>query len=104
MLTKIVANDPHFNYAHRPLEPFKASQTEMSAEQCDYAQPSSEVTVVYFHGGAHLLGSPPGHRKLVAQVCESLQCHVVSVAYRLCPEHPHPAALFDGVSAYLHAC
>jgi acetyl esterase len=54
--------------------------------------------LVYLHGGAWVAGSPATHRKLTARFAEAGQL-VVSVDYRLAPEHPFPAGLDDCVAA-----
>lgn len=54
--------------------------------------------LVYFHGGAWVAGSPASHRKLTARFAEK-GFLVVSVDYRLAPEHPFPAGLEDCVQA-----
>jgi acetyl esterase len=53
---------------------------------------------VYFHGGAWVAGSPASHRKLTHRFAEG-GALVVSVDYRLAPEHPFPAAFDDCVFA-----
>lgn len=55
--------------------------------------------VVYFHGGGWVIGSPHTHRKLCARLAEGANAVVVSVHYRLAPEHKAPAALDDCVAA-----
>lgn len=57
-------------------------------------------SVAYFHGGGWVVGSLLS----VDSVCRFLAAHtdlvIVSVDYRLAPEHPFPAALHDAVDAY----
>src|SRR5690606_10103793 len=55
--------------------------------------------LVYFHGGGWVIGSPNTHRKLCAELAEGAGVVVVSVDYRLAPEHPAPASLDDCVAA-----
>lgn len=55
--------------------------------------------LVYFHGGGWVIGSPNTHRKLCAELAEGAGVVVVSVHYRLAPEHPAPAPLEDCVAA-----
>lgn len=57
-------------------------------------------TVLYFHGGAYCIGSWQTHRGLITHLAVAANAVVYSPNYRLAPEHPHPAALEDGVSAY----
>jgi len=54
--------------------------------------------LVYFHGGAWVAGSPASHRKLTARFAQAGYL-VVSVDYRLAPEHPFPAGLDDCIAA-----
>lgn len=51
--------------------------------------------IVYFHGGGWVLGSVVTHDTLTAQLAASSGHAVVSVEYRLAPEHPYPAGLDD---------
>lgn len=56
--------------------------------------------ILYLHGGGYLLGSPTSHRALTAQLAEASGASIVSLDYRLAPEHPYPAAVEDAVAAY----
>ncbi len=54
------------------------------------------LPVVYLiHGGGMVLGDVEGERLTAEMLCESLGAAVVSVEYRLAPEHPHPAPSED---------
>ncbi|MCC7365893.1 MAG: alpha/beta hydrolase [Dehalococcoidia bacterium] len=55
--------------------------------------------LVYIHGGGWVIGSPNTHRQLCAELAEGAGVVVLSVHYRLAPEHPAPAALEDCVAA-----
>jgi acetyl esterase/lipase len=59
-----------------------------------------ERVVVYFHGGGFVCGSASGQRVFLAALSRLAAAEVLSVDYRLAPEHPYPAALEDGVAAY----
>jgi acetyl esterase/lipase len=56
--------------------------------------------LLYFHGGGWILGSPNSHRLLTIALGKATKMQVVSLNYRLAPEHPHPAPLEDCVGAY----
>ena len=56
-------------------------------------------TVLFLHGGAYVLGSARQALASVA-VCTHGGPDLVSVEYRLAPEHPYPAALDDAVAVY----
>jgi acetyl esterase len=51
--------------------------------------------VVFFHGGGFVIGSINSHDPLCQQLASRVPAVVVSVDYRLAPEHPFPAGLED---------
>ena len=59
--------------------------------------------LVYFHGGGFTIGSIDTHDVLCRRLCAAANCIVVSMDYRLAPEHPFPAAIDDCYDAYLWA-
>jgi len=61
---------------------------------------AKKPVLVYLHGGGWVILSPETHAKLTKQLCVSAGVVVVSVDYRLAPEHPYPAALDDCVAAF----
>jgi acetyl esterase len=56
--------------------------------------------VLYFHGGGFILGGLESHDDICAEICASTGLTVVSVDYRLAPEHRHPAPFEDAVCAF----
>lgn len=57
-------------------------------------------TILFFHGGGYVAGSVGSHRLLTARIAEEAAADLYSMAYRLAPEHPYPAALEDAWIAY----
>ena len=55
--------------------------------------------VVYFHGGGFVLGDLESHHSLCVGIASRLSLPLVSVDYRLAPEHPWPAAPEDAEAA-----
>jgi acetyl esterase len=55
--------------------------------------------LVYFHGGGMVAGTVATHDGIARALSSSGACRVVSVEYRLAPEHPFPAALDDALAA-----
>lgn len=60
----------------------------------------SQHTILYFHGGGYVIGSPVSHRHITGRLALAAQARILSVDYALAPEHPFPAAVKDGVKAY----
>ncbi len=56
--------------------------------------------VVYFHGGAHLCGTPTEYRNVTVGISRTAEVRVLCVDYRLAPEHPYPAGFEDAATAY----
>jgi acetyl esterase/lipase len=61
---------------------------------------TTDDTLLWFHGGFYVLGSPRTSAALAADVARRTRTRVISVDYRLAPEHPHPAALEDALAVY----
>jgi acetyl esterase len=55
--------------------------------------------VVYCHAGGFALGNLDTDHRQCLELARRGRCTVISVDYRLAPEHPHPAALDDAIAA-----
>lgn len=62
---------------------------------------TSDVTILYFHGGALFLMDPSSHRPTCSKLAKLTGGRCLSVRYRLAPKHAFPAALLDAFLAYL---
>jgi acetyl esterase/lipase len=51
--------------------------------------------IYFIHGGGMVLGNVAGEDATATLICDQVQAVVVSVEYRLSPEHPHPAPVED---------
>jgi len=51
--------------------------------------------IYYIHGGGMILGDIAGEDATATSICDRAGAVVVSVEYRLAPEHPHPAPVED---------
>lgn len=56
-------------------------------------------TLLFLHGGGYVAGTPRAFRPLAAWIAAQARARVISLDYRLAPEHPFPAALDDAVAA-----
>lgn len=54
---------------------------------------------IWFHGGGWSIGGINDGNDLCTSICATACCVVVTVGYRLAPEHPYPAAIEDAVDA-----
>ena len=62
--------------------------------------PGDGSLLVYFHGGGFVIGDLDTHDEPCRVLCRFGEIAVLSVAYRLAPEHPFPAAVDDALAAW----
>jgi acetyl esterase len=100
-------------FAFRPEAPAVASTSEVPIPRPDGSallsrlyRPLSSVPqdvlplLIYFHGGGWCVGDVASYDVLCRQLANMSGCAVLSVDYRLAPEHPFPAALDDAALAF----
>jgi acetyl esterase len=70
-----------------------------------YAPPSGGIRplLVFLHGGGWVVGDIDTHDQPCRLLARYANVHVLSVDYRLAPEHPYPAAVNDSVAAFAWA-
>lgn len=56
--------------------------------------------LLYWHGGAYVMGGCVSHRPVVSHLARAAGVRAVLPEYRLAPEHPFPAAIEDAVAVY----
>jgi len=59
-------------------------------------------TLIYYHGGGFVIGNIETHDSTCRRLTNKSRCQVISIDYRLSPEHPFPAPTDDGVAAFRH--
>ena len=59
-------------------------------------------TLIYYHGGGFVIGNIETHDSTCRRVANRSRCQVISIDYRLAPEHPFPASTDDGIAAFRH--
>jgi acetyl esterase len=57
------------------------------------------AAIVYFHGGAWVFGNLDTHDAMCRMLANESGCRVISIDYRLAPEHKFPAAVEDALAA-----
>ncbi|KAJ2808205.1 hypothetical protein H4R21_000161 [Coemansia helicoidea] len=63
---------------------------------------ADERIILYFHGGAYVMGSPASHCQALGEIAHAAGRRCFLVDYRLAPRHPFPAQLHDALIAYRH--
>jgi len=66
----------------------------------DKADNAATAAVLYFHGGGFVVGGLESHDDVCAEICDRTGFSVISVDYRMAPEHLHPAAYDDCLVAF----
>jgi epsilon-lactone hydrolase len=80
------------------FEPVEADG--VPAEWCIPPDVQSYGTLLFLHGGGYCIASVRDYREFVGRLAKATRRRVLSVEYRLAPEHPFPAALNDAIRAY----
>ena len=92
-------------FADNTAEPDEVTWTEVDAGGVPaiWADPGAGATdrvVQYLHGGGDVIGDAHYYKRLTGHIAKAVGCRVLSVDYRLAPEHPHPAPVEDSTAAY----
>jgi acetyl esterase len=59
-------------------------------------------TLIYYHGGGWVIGNIETHDSTCRRLANKSRCQVISVDYRLAPEHPFPTPTEDALAAFRH--
>ena len=62
-------------------------------------QVDSAPLLVFYHGGGFVVGDLDTYDEVCRLLCQHGNMHVLSIDYRLAPEHPAPAAIEDSIAA-----
>ena len=85
----LVASGPHGPIPMRLYRPFGTGAADILP------------ALVYYHGGGWVIGDLDTHDVVCRQLANRAGCAVISVDYRLAPEHKFPAAVDDAFAALL---
>ncbi len=66
----------------------------------EVARADRERIILYLHGGAYAIGTAAASVGLASDLARRAGTRLITVDYRLAPEHPQPAAIEDAVAAY----
>jgi acetyl esterase/lipase len=111
--TSKISSDPTIEEVRAGWEKFTASFVpapdisftpivahRVAAEWAAAPDSGSTRVVLYFHGGGYTIGSIASYRSFTGRLARAARARVLSVGYRLAPEHPFPAAVNDSVCSY----
>ena len=73
---------------------------QMSATWFTPKKVTDSSVILYCHGGGYCIGSTQSHAALCGLIAKTCQRKVISINYRLAPEHAYPAMIDDGYTAY----
>ena len=91
----VVSDD--FMIQHIPVRRYFFNGAISVSQNKNRVRPTEKRLIVYFHGGGFVLGDLNSHDDICAEICAGTGFELVSVAYRLAPEHPHPAMFEDAL-------
>lgn len=78
-------------------------KTKIAGLNAEWLTPDAALEsklLLYWHGGAYIMGSCKSHRPLVSHIARAAGMQALLPEYRLAPEHPFPAAIEDTVAIY----
>ena len=78
----------------------RVSAIEVTAIEVTAPGADADAVILYFHGGVYVIGSATTSVPLVAELARRTGARVITLDYRLAPEHPYPAAVEDAQDAY----
>ncbi|MFE0021782.1 alpha/beta hydrolase [Amycolatopsis sp. NPDC059021] len=95
----------------RPIEPVAAREVQIPTPDGDLPAtlytpaglPEPSGLLVFFHGGGWVVGNRTSHDNAARYLAKHAGVRVLSIEYRLAPEHPFPAAAEDAVAAFEYA-
>jgi acetyl esterase len=61
---------------------------------------ASLPTLIYYHGGGWVIGNIETHDSTCRRLANKSRCQVISIDYRLAPEHPFPTPTDDSLAAF----
>ena len=76
------------------------SSRDVPAEWLTPPGHSEANAILYLHGGGYVTGSLSTIRPMASNLAVAARARVLTVDYRLAPEHPHPAAVEDAAAMY----
>ncbi|XP_030363835.1 arylacetamide deacetylase-like 4 [Strigops habroptila] len=84
------------------IKDLKVDEVPLRIYQPKWPPTGKRRGILYFHGGAGTFGSIRAFERICRYMAKKCNSVVVSVGYRLAPEHPYPGQYFDCLNATLY--
>jgi len=97
------AENESFAKTFKPLGRVDMQRVDANGVPAAWFTPPEDVTgrvILYAHGGSYNAGSVTSHIPLTGNIALLTRSRLLSLDYRLAPEHPYPAAIDDALAAY----
>lgn len=92
-LARFISDVPAISYAEE--REIRSMDRSIPVRVYSPSPQESLPVFLYFHGGGHMSGSPALYDPMCRKIAIAAHCIVISVDYRLAPEHPYPAGIDD---------
>ncbi|NXY86767.1 ADCL4 protein, partial [Alcedo cyanopectus] len=103
VLLRVMLNGiPPWRDPHLLIKDLKVGEVPVRIYQPKWPPTGKRRGILYFHGGAGTFGSISAFERVCRCMAKSCNSVVVSVGYRLAPEHPYPGQYSDCLSATLY--
>lgn len=91
--------------ASEPLEVMYAEEPELtfygpSLWFIPLSARNSPNVILYFHGGGYVTNDVSSHRKMTGHIAKAANMQLLSINYRMAPEHKFPAWIDDAVESF----
>ncbi|NXD86545.1 ADCL4 protein, partial [Halcyon senegalensis] len=102
-LLRVVLNGiPPWRDSNLLIKDLKVDEVPLRIYQPKQPPTGKRRGILYFHGGAGTFGSISAFERVCRYIAKKCNAVVVSVGYRLAPEHPYPGQYFDCLNATLY--
>jgi acetyl esterase/lipase len=85
--------------AMRAVTEERLGPAQIAVRRYQPGDPRTATAVIWFHGGGWVTGDLNYSDQICRLIADAAGCEVISVGYRLAPEHRFPAAVEDGLAA-----
>ncbi|NXU50015.1 ADCL4 protein, partial [Turnix velox] len=102
LLRIMLGGIPPCNDPNLLIKDLKVGEVPLRIYQPKWPTTCKRKGILYFHGGAGTFGSIKAFERICRYLAKKCNSVVVSVGYRLAPEHPYPGQYYDCLNATLY--